>query len=102
MKIIKISVGERPLVKEIDEGLKPMQREVGGLIEMILLDNDIALICNEEGKLSGMPINRPLIIDGRIIDFIAGDFFLCYAPPKSEEFESIPDFMIDTLIERFS
>ena len=37
-----------------------------------------AEICNEEGKLEGLPLNRALRTeDGEIYDIIAGNFFIC-------------------------
>ena len=50
----------------------------------------MALICHEEGKLLPLPLNRSLRSPdtGEIYDIIAGDFFLCAAPPDSEHFES--------------
>ena len=35
-------------------------------------------MCNEEGKLAGLPLNRALRTeDGEIYDIIAGNFFIC-------------------------
>ena len=60
----------------------------------------VALICNDEGKLIGLPQNRPLKHPetGEIYDIVCGPFFLCSAPPDSENFESLPD----DLIEKYS
>lgn len=53
----------------------------------------MALICHEERKLLRLPLNRALRFPGtgEIYDIIAGDFFLCAAPPDSENFESLTD-----------
>ena len=65
-------------------------------------DDDVAIICNEEGKVNGMPLNR-IIKDenGQTIDIIAGTFFLCYAPIESENFLSLPDDLIKKYREKF-
>ena len=53
-----------------------MQKFVGGLIECITLSDtgsEVTLVCNDEGKLLGLPLNRPLW-DGA--DVLAGPGFL--------------------------
>ena len=57
----------------------------------------MALICHEEGKLLPLPLNRALRSPdtGEIYDIIAGDFFLCAAPPNSENFESLTDDQLE-------
>lgn len=42
------------------------------------LDFDIAIVCNEEGKLIGLPLNRAVYnLDGEMVDIIAGTAFVC-------------------------
>ena len=45
---------------------------MGGLIECISFPNGCVAVCNEEGKLNGMPPNRRLGAD-----IICGPFFVC-------------------------
>ena len=83
-----------PYEKEISGDLKSMQAIVGGLIEVIypFEDPEIALICNDEGKILGLPYNRALRDeDGRVYDVVAGTFFLCRAPADSESFEGLTE-----------
>ena len=40
---------------EIENTLEALQREVGGYIEIFPLSADCCVICNEEGKLQGLP-----------------------------------------------
>ena len=48
-------------MKEIDSGLESLQHEVGGYIEAIYpYEDPVALVCNEEGELEGLPLNRAL------------------------------------------
>lgn len=44
-------------VRKIDSGLNAMQKIVGGLIEMVSLSDNVDLVCNEEGRLIGLPLN---------------------------------------------
>ena len=62
MKILVIEPMKEPYVKEIDGKLETMQSIVGGLIQAIYpFDHpETALICNEEGKLTKLRLNRAL------------------------------------------
>ena len=97
MRILVIEPLEKPYIKKIDGILESMQKIVGGLIQAIYPfdDLEIALVCNEEAKLIGLPLNRALYDDqGQIYNIIAGTFFLCKAPADSENFESLTDEQI--------
>ena len=104
MKVLIVEPLKEPYVKDIDRGLESMQSIVGGLIQAIYpFDHpEIALICNDEGKLMGLPLNRALFDkDGKIVDIISGTFFLCSAPADGENFESLTDEQIEKYKKRF-
>ena len=104
MKVLVIEPLKDPYTAEIDGKLETMQKIVGGLIQMIIPfdDPEIALICNDEGKLMGLPPNRALYDDkGNIVDIISGNFFLCSAPADSENFEGLSDEQIEKYTKRF-
>ena len=76
-------------------GLKEMQELIGGYIEAVpLLDTDpVVAVVNEEGKLLGLPYNRPLFgEDGKPYDLICGTFFV--AGVGEEHFISLTDRQI--------
>lgn len=94
MKILIVEPMKAPYEKEIAGDLKSMQAIVGGFIQAVYLfeDEELALICNEEGKLIGLPYNRALKDEeGSIYDVVAGTFFLCRAPADSERFDSLTE-----------
>lgn len=80
-----------PKIVEIPETLESMQSIVDGRIQEIMpFDDEVALVCNEEGKLNELPLNRAIYNDdGQMIDIISGKFFICSAPFTSEKFESL-------------
>lgn len=96
-------------VEEIGTDLKSMQEVVGGFIEEYMpftgddpREDDIAIICNEEGKMNRMPPSRAIADeDGQIMDIIAGPFFICYAPIESETFESLPPDLEEKYLKKF-
>lgn len=62
-KTIKVLVkepGKTAEVREVTNDLKTFQELVGGYIETVRFDEHSELLCNEEGKLQGLPVNFPL------------------------------------------
>ena len=103
IRVIVCRSDERAQVAEIEDSLEAMQEVVGGMIqEYMPFEDEVALICNEEGKMRGLPLNRGIRIeDGRIGDVIAGDFFICYAPIESERFLSMPPELENKYLRKF-
>ena len=105
--VLYIASGEPPKVVYIKPELEEMQRLVGGYIEEYMpFDDEVAIICNEEGKINGMPLNRAIYDEsdgkrGVMLDIIAGNFFLAYAPYESESFKSLTPEMIKKYTKRF-
>lgn len=59
---------------EISNTLDAFQNYVGGVIQVILLNGVVDVICNEEGKVMGLPVNRALLDDnGKPVDIFVGD-----------------------------
>ena len=103
MKVVVVDPGEEARIVEIANTLEDMQETVGGYIEIYEpFDDDAVIVCNEEGKINGMPMNR-LIRDGHgnARDIICGTFFICYAPFESESFESLSDELCEKYKEMF-
>ena len=96
MKVLYIQVGKKPQVIEIKHTLKEMQRLVGGIISAYSpFDDGSVIILNDTGKIDGLEFNRVVYDEnGEIEDIIAGDFFICYAPPDNSELSSLPDELI--------
>ena len=51
LKIVLKKPNEAPEVMDIKNTLKAKQELVGGLIELVYLDEDLMLVCNEERKI---------------------------------------------------
>ena len=53
--------GEDPKIEPLFENtLEAFQEAVGGYIEAVTLFRDLTLICNEEGRLRGLPYNTTI------------------------------------------
>lgn len=110
LRVILLKPGELAEIVEIDDNLESMQRLVEGNIEeyMPFEDasdpriGDCAVVCNEEGKMRGMELNRGISDqNGRLQDIIAGPFFICYAPVESEKFLSMPPDLEEKMRKKF-
>lgn len=93
MKVLVVEPQKPCRVQEID-GLAAMQQIVGGDIEAVYPFQDSeALVCNAEGKLLGLPMNRPLLDEDRLpYDIICGTFFI--AGLGQEDFVSLTNEQI--------
>lgn len=74
--VLKVEPFKYPKPIMVDNTLEALQKEVKGYIEIVYpFDKNIAIICNEEGKIKGLPLNRGLYDeDDRLYDIIAGTF----------------------------
>ena len=95
MKVLVVEPEKEPYVKEISSGLSSLQKEVGGFIEAVYpFEDPVAIICNEEGKLEGLPLNRALRDeDGHVYDIIAGTFLI--AGLSEDNFCSLDDAQLE-------
>ena len=57
MHVIYKAPGCAPEPRDIPNTLEELQAAVGGHIETVTFATDAAVICNEEGRLLGMPHN---------------------------------------------
>ncbi len=104
MKILIVETEKKPRIAEIDGSFHSMQLVVGGNIEAIYPFEDyVALICNDEGKLNNLPLNRSLYHPEthQLYDIISGTFFVCAAPPDEENFNSLTSEQLQYYANRF-
>ena len=74
MKVLLVEPGKAARPVEIKNELHEMQQIVGGLTQVLYpWEDPAAIVCNDEGKLMGLPLNRVL----EDYDVIAGTFFVC-------------------------
>lgn len=104
MQVVIVEPEKKPFVQNIDDTLTSMQQIVGGTIQAVYpFEEPVALICNDEGKLLNLPLNRALRdSNGAIYDIVAGTFFLCVAPVDSDRFECLSDEQVQIYLERFA
>lgn len=78
IRVVLLEPGKLARVADIDPSLEGMQKTVDGWIEAVYpFEEEVCIVCNEEGKLNSMPLNRAIRCEGQITDIIAGPCFVC-------------------------
>lgn len=74
ISVLLVEPGKYPRMIEIEDSLEAMQRVVGGDIEEFMpYEDDIAIICNEEGKMNGMSPNRAIYSEPEEVEMTYGE-----------------------------
>ena len=97
--VVIVEPHRTPYRAVIRNTLKALQEIVGGQIEKIYNENGMEILCNEEGKMRGLPFNRAMIYDGQIVDVIAGTFVV--VGHVGTEFASLTEEEIEKAIKRY-
>ena len=76
--VVLCEPGKEAHVTTISNSLESLQQTVGGQIEAIYpFEDPVAIICNEEGKINGLELNRALRDEsGNVYDILAGTFLI--------------------------
>ena len=98
LNLLLVKPNELPKKITIKNTLKEKQKLVDGLIEYVYLPNcnDVVLICNEEGKLLGLPPNRDIGYD-----IVCGDFLIVGDDPELGEDRSLTEEQITKYSKMF-
>lgn len=94
IKVLVVEPEKSCKVREVEDELEALQAIVGGHIEIVTqFAEPVAIMCNESGKMLGLPFNRPLVDQqGMPYDILCGTFFI--AGVQGENFASLTDAQI--------
>ena len=95
MKAIIKEVGQKPRIDDIKNDLETIKSLIGGYVEVLRMEENILLICNEEGKLNGLP---PNFSTG--YDIIAGTAVFVSFDGK-EDFTGLSDTQMLLIMDKF-
>lgn len=102
IKVLKVEPHKVPEVVSLENELSALQRAVSigadytGLIEVVSLDADTCIICNEEAKLINLEPNRRLGCD-----VLCGVFYVA-GQNKHGDFTSLPEKAMKEYAEMFA
>ena len=101
MNVLMVEPGKAPYETQIGDDLRSMQAAVDGYIQAVYpYKEPVALICNEDGKLNRLPLNRALRdADGDIYDIVAGNFFIVGL--GESDFTDLPHELAERFAEQF-
>ena len=95
IRVLRILPEQPPEVAIIPNTVAALQAEVHGHIEMVTQMDGAVIVVNEEGKLTGMQVNR---VWGD--DILVGPILVCGT--KGEDLASLTDEQIQTYTEQFA
>lgn len=100
VQVLAVPVGKEPRQVTIEStSLADAYSLVnGGPLEMVPLTDKIYMWCNEEGKLTGLPVNFIMVGEGGSIDPVVGDVFFS-TDDGNGEIDSITDEQAEFLID---
>lgn len=101
MKAIVVEPFKKGYVKDIEDSLESLQKEVGGYIEVVYPFEDmVALVCDEEAKLNGKQANRALRgEDGHVYDIVCGTFLVLGL--GEEDFTDVPEELMQKYLDMY-
>jgi hypothetical protein len=95
LNVLCVEPGKVPREATLQNDLHAMQDAVGGLIEVISMEKDVCILCNDEAKLIGLEGNRRV---GN--DVIAGTFYVLGCS-EDGDLTSLPDEKMKEYAKRF-
>lgn len=103
IQVVLLEPGKLARPAAIDASLERYQKIVGGMIEAFYpFEEPVCIVCNEEGKLDGLPLNRAVYADPsrrEMLDIIAGPCFVCSC--SGEDFGSLSPEQLHRYTEQF-
>ena len=99
--VLLVEPGKVPVEVTIGSELEDLQEIIGGQIETAYYYQDpVVIICDEEGKIMGLPLNRAIRgDDGEIKDIMTGPFLIC--GDGEEDFESLSKELMEKYKAKF-
>jgi len=99
--VLVVEPMKEPYTKEIESGLEALQKEVDGLIQVTYPYEDlVGIVCNDEGKINRLPLNRAIYDEnGTMTDIIAGNFLIVGL--GDEDFTSLDADLIKKFSDKF-
>jgi len=102
IQVVLVEPGKTARIAEVGTSLDVMQQTVGGDIEACYpFDEQVCIVCNSEGKINGLPLNRAIRDEdtNEIVDIIAGTFFICDC--RKESFGSLSEEQQKRYLEKY-
>lgn len=85
ISVLLVQPNQYPKMIEIEDTLEAMQKVVGGDIEEYMpFEDDVAIVCNEEGKINGLPLNRAIYTEPETVEMSYHDMKQLFRQAEKE------------------
>ena len=95
ISVLLVEPNKYPKMIEIDDTLEAMQTVVGGDIEEYMpFEDEVAIICNEEGKLIGLPPNRAIYAEPETVELTYSELVDRFRNAESEGKKHLTGYIV--------
>lgn len=105
IKVVLLEPGKVARVADIDSSLEGLQRTVGGYIEAFYpFEEEVCIVCNEEGKITGQQLNRAIREEDTEVDMSYADMSKKFreAEENGKHLEGYVVFTKDSFTKEYS
>ena len=95
ISVLLVEPNKYPKMIEIDETLEAMQEVVGGDIEEYMpFEDEVAIVCHEEGKLIGLPPNRAVYAEPETVELTYSELADRFRNAESEGKKHLTGYIV--------
>ena len=95
ISVLLVEPNKYPKMIEIDDTLEAMQGVVGGDIEEYMpFEDEVAIVCHEEGKLIGLPPNRAIYAEPETVELTYSELADRFRNAESEGKKHLTGYII--------
>lgn len=95
LSVLLVQAGKYPKLVEIENNLEAMQKLVDGDIEEYMpFSDEVAIICNDEGKLRGLPLNRAVFNEPLEWDMTYQEMKVRFREAEKEGFTHLTGYIV--------
>ena len=95
ISVLLVEPNKYPKMIEIDDTLEAMQEVVGGDIEEYMpFEDEVAIICNEEGKVNGLPPNRAVYGEPQAVEMTFAEMRSRFCEAENEGKEHLSGYIV--------
>lgn len=97
ISVLLVEPNKYPKMIEIDDTLEAMQEVVGGDIEEYMpFEDEVAIICNEEGKVNGLTPNRAVYEEPQAVEMTFAEMRSRFCEAENEGKEHLSGYIVFT------
>lgn len=95
ISVLLVEPNKYPKMIEIDDTLEAMQAMVGGDIEEYMpFEDEVAIVCHEEGKLIGLPPNRAIYAEPEMVELTYSELADRFRNAESEGKKHLTGYIV--------